>query len=487
MLENQATNLITYPISYGNSYWTKSGASIEGDPSTAGVEQVTNGTFTGVANGTDVITLNGWSAYGSPTNRDIQSEALRITTTGANMGAKLDITTVVGSMYLLTYTYTGNISAIAIDGGYGGNGITTFYFTAVSTTTAIYFQANGNSAGETVYDNVSVKEVQGYSSPSVDFPTSAFKLVQNTNTGYHYISQSVNATGDYVYSIYVKKGEYEGISLLLPHPVSSVNAVSSFNLLTGSFTTNNHEATSLNMNNDWYRLSLKTKLSGTHTFSLYVNQTIQQSETGDGTSGIYLFMSQLEQGSYATSPTLTSLSAEGTTTTRVAEVCTGAGDASTFNDSEGVLMAEISALSDDLTNRMIVITDGTTTNSIQLAYIPASNKIAYYIKVGGVNSAVFEYQYSDITQGTKIAVTWKLNDFKFYVNGFKVGEDLSGAVYSPNTLNQLNFKRSDGFPFYGKTKQLQIFSSELTSAELETLTSWTSFISMANSQNYNII
>jgi hypothetical protein len=28
--EPQATNLIKYPISFGNSYWTKSGASIQG-------------------------------------------------------------------------------------------------------------------------------------------------------------------------------------------------------------------------------------------------------------------------------------------------------------------------------------------------------------------------------------------------------------------------------------------------------------------------
>ena len=192
---------------------------------------------------------------------------------------------------------------------------------------------------------------------------------------------------------------------------------------------------------------------------------------------------QLEQGSY---PTSYIKSNSGSPTTRAAETCNGAGNAATFNDSEGVLMAEISALADDLTNRMIVITDGTTANSLQLAYIPVSNKIAYYVKVGGVNSAVFEYQYSDITLNTKIAATYKLNEFKFYVNGFKVGEDLSGAVYSPNTLNQLNFKRTDGLPFYGKTKQIQYHSTVLSDSNLEKLTSWTSFEDMAQSQLYTI-
>ena len=54
---------------------------------------------------------------------------------------------------------------------------------------------------------------------------------------------------------------------------------------------------------------------------------------------IYIYGAQVEQGSYPTSYIPTN----GTTVTRLAETANGAGDASTFNDSEGVLMAEISA------------------------------------------------------------------------------------------------------------------------------------------------
>ena len=44
-LEPSRTNLITQSEAFGNTYWTKSGASIQGDPSTAGSELVTNGDF----------------------------------------------------------------------------------------------------------------------------------------------------------------------------------------------------------------------------------------------------------------------------------------------------------------------------------------------------------------------------------------------------------------------------------------------------------
>ena len=37
LLEPQRTNLITQSEAFGNSYWTKSGTTIQGDPSTAGV------------------------------------------------------------------------------------------------------------------------------------------------------------------------------------------------------------------------------------------------------------------------------------------------------------------------------------------------------------------------------------------------------------------------------------------------------------------
>ena len=65
--------------------------------------------------------------------------------------------------------------------------------------------------------------------------------------------------------------------------------------------------------------------------------------------------STVRTGSYPTSYIPTNGTAG---VTRSAETATGAGNSTTFNDSEGVLMAEISALADDGTYRFMSLSDG---------------------------------------------------------------------------------------------------------------------------------
>ena len=55
---------------------------------------------------------------------------------------------------------------------------------------------------------------------------------------------------------------------------------------------------------------------------------------------IYLYGAQLEQGSYATSYIPTN----GSTATRLADTANGSGNSAVFNDSEGVLFADIAAI-----------------------------------------------------------------------------------------------------------------------------------------------
>ena len=341
-------------------------------------------------------------------------------------------------------------------------------------------------AGATIDDNAGA----GYSSPSVDFPTSAFKLVEGTNTGGHNFrknSLAVTLTNTYMFSIIAKKGERDWI--MLRDDLHEGVSTTYFDLTNGVVGTTNSAYSKIEALGDgFYRCS-------TSTVSTHVSSTIYPAihlaeadnditYTGDGTSGVYLFMAQLEQGSYATSPTLTSLTAEGTTTTRVAEVCNGAGDASTFNDSEGVLMVEGSLLDVSQDFDKISISDGSSAeNRIEFIYL---NDNEIKVEIGLTNGFNETLNVGSSESFNKIAVVYNSTNASVFINGFNLVTDTMSSL---SGLSQLQFNRfnSNIENFYGKTKQIQYFNTVLTDAELETLTSWTSFTAMANAQQYNII
>ena len=481
LLENQATNLITYPISFGNSYWTKSGATIEGDPSTAGSELVTNGDFT---TDTDWTKGTGWTIGGGVASSD-----------GTQAGTSAlyqDCGIVLGKQYQVVYdvtSYTAGSVRIYLGGTSTGavsrsaTGTYTQQFSALGNQW-VTIEADVNFIGS--IDNVSVKEVQGYSSPSVDFPTSAFKLVEGTSTGTHVLEKNLGAPSgaSFTWSIYAKKGEKDWIVI---NAYNGGSARVWFDLANGVLGTESGDAVGAieELSNGWYKCSVTRPSNTIVIFNLGLAEANGSfSYTGDGTSGVYLFMGQLEAGSYATSPTLTSLSAEGTTTTRVAETCTGAGDASTFNDSEGVLMVEGSLLDVSQDGNRISISDGSSAeNRITFRYL---NDNEIQIELGLTNGFSETLNVGSSESFNKIAVVYNSTNASIFINGFNLVTDTMSSL---SGLSQLQFNRfnSNTENFYGKTKQIQYFQTALTSAELETLTSWTSFTAMANALNYNII
>jgi len=195
---------------------------------------------------------------------------------------------------------------------------------------------------------------------------------------------------------------------------------------------------------------------------------------------LLIYGAQTEQGSYPTSYIPTN----GAAVTRLAETANGAGDATTFNDSEGVLMAEISALADDNTDRVISINNGGTSDYIRLRYHTVSNTVRFVIKSGG--SVDFDYSITlPSTLGfNKIAIKYDNTNVYLWVNG------IDYFTFSPITpligLSTLDFDTGSTSPFYGKTKQIQYFQTALTDSELEELTSWDSFAAMAQGQLYSI-
>ena len=177
-------------------------------------------------------------------------------------------------------------------------------------------------------------------------------------------------------------------------------------------------------------------------------------------------MPQLEVGSYPTSYIPTS----GNAATRSADVCNSSGTSAEFNDSEGVLFAEISSLANDGTIRRIAIPNTGFTALHRLEYYSTSNVIIAVTYVSPSNQVVLSHTLSDSTEFIKIAYKYKSGDFALWVNGVEVGTSVSGNL--PTGLTKLNFDNGSGSnDFYGKVKQLIYFNEALSDSELQTLTS----------------
>ena len=322
--------------------------------------------------------------------------------------------------------------------------------------------------------------VSGQSSPSADSPTGAFKLVESSANELHRIrTSSITRTSGITYtiSIYVKPNG----RLIFINAVAFCNANSTFDLSNGTIADTASGTAKIELlSNGWYRCSVTgtATATGSTVFYTQINNTGfgDDSYQGDGTSGVYIFGGQVEALSYPTSLMLPLT--EGSITTRNADQVTDSGDVNDFNSTEGVLMAEISALYDDLTFRVISLSDGTSSNSIWLYYSADSNVIKIY---DGTNALAYS---TDTTVNSKVAYVYDAVSTRLYINGFNVG---SIAFKSFSGFNNLTFKDEAGTnPFYGKTKQIQVFKSALTNLEIETLTSWESFILMASAQQYII-
>lgn len=326
--------------------------------------------------------------------------------------------------------------------------------------------------------------VSGFTSP--DGTLNAFKLVEDTSTAVHSVfrNSSTVTLAVYSFSCFVKTN---GRNVKLDFFGGTNNAI--FNLTTGVVISTNGTGLTAKietLSNGWYRCSVTQLQTSTTIYPniLCVDGSNNSNYTGDGTSGIYVWGAMLEAGSYSTSYIPTS----GSTVTRTADVCNNAGTSATFNDSEGVLFAEIAALANDGTYRTFSVNNGSTANSILIGYANTSNNIIAETKVSGTKVQTDTVPVASALDFNKVAIKYKLNDYSLWVNGFKLATDTSASI--PIGLNQLDMDRGDGIiPFYGKTKQLMVFNEALSDEELSDLTGQVnlSFNNLATFYGYTIL
>jgi hypothetical protein len=182
-------------------------------------------------------------------------------------------------------------------------------------------------------------------------------------------------------------------------------------------------------------------------------------------SEVIIWGAQAEDLSFATSYIPTS----GSTVTRDADVCNNAGSSDLINSTEGVLYAEIAALADDGTSRCIALSDGSTSNRVNLLFDTSNNAIRSIVVSGSSTQFDQEYVVSSTTNYHKAAIKYKANDFALWINGVERFTDTIGST--PIGLNDLSFNVGNGsLSFFGNVKSVAVFKEALTDEELTALT-----------------
>jgi hypothetical protein len=305
----------------------------------------------------------------------------------------------------------------------------------------------------------------------------AYKLTENTDNNSHllYHTSSVSAQ-DYVSSVFVKKNGRKKIRLRFDN--ASFLRYAEFDLENGIVDLqSNSNASIQSYGNGWYRCSIKVTATATTFYNVIqlLSDNNEISYQGDGTSGIYIWGAQLESGNVASSYIPT----QGSIQTRAAETANGSGNSEVFNDSEGVLFADIEFLTLSNTyNDFFGLNNGS--NSQRLLIERNTDVLKTY-----VGSAFLTTTLNSLNN--KISISYKLNNFKMYLNGFEVDSVTSGTT--PNGLDRFDFKIGGSLSLftYAKAKEIGYYDEILTDLELETLTSYRTWESMVNELNLNVI
>lgn len=321
-------------------------------------------------------------------------------------------------------------------------------------------------AGNTVYYTVTPNQ----SSP--DGENNATLFVEKTVTAnYSVTSDNASIVGGqtYAYSFFVKYAGKQNI------PVNATDGVSGFNanidILNG--TVNSGTAEIKNFGNGWFRvLMTRTAAASASNAKILFNFGNQ---TGDGTSGFYLFGYQIEQLSYATSYIKTS----GSTVTRNQETYTKTGISDKIGQTEGTFFIELSkpVLEPD-SYYLISLNNAASNSDDNSVAIGFENSNDFFLRVQSNGTDVFysnNFDALNVNTFYKIAVSYKSGQSLIYIDGSPItpnGGNLSNAFAFTATLDNLSFdfNGNNGLPFYGKVKQLQVFKTALTDSELETLT-----------------
>ena len=321
---------------------------------------------------------------------------------------------------------------------------------------------------------------------SPDGTTNADSIVENSATNaYRRILPALPFTGTggayYTFSFYVKKIAGQPTRhIYWMCQVSSDAVYAHFNMTTftvhnvgTSGSGSNASATITAVGNDWYRITLSGIVSsaGADYYNQFYFEDSPQTGfsptpyTGNGTSGFYLYGWQIEQGAYATSLINTTTAA----VTRLADAASKTSISSLIGQTEGTIFWELDVKIPSASGLEAIVNIDNGAGFGNTIYIYQSNSanLIAEMYVSGVTQASMT-KFS-ITAGVhKCALAYANNNTAFFVDGVQVGStDTSCSVPATSRIQMGATALSTDTSW---TKQLLLFKTRLTNAQLSELT-----------------
>jgi hypothetical protein len=309
-----------------------------------------------------------------------------------------------------------------------------------------------------------------------DGTQTADKLVMPISAStFHLCTQTATVSaGTFTASIYAKKADFDWFLFKQDSGSAAGSAYRGawFNLNTGSVGTVDSGLTANieGAENGWYRCSIKYILTGSGTSDIAAIISPgdgQQNIVGDGTSGVYLWGAQLEEGSFPTSYIPTT----GSTVTRAADVAsiTGTNFSSWYNQSEGTVFIKGSTSDLDA---------NTGWSSFFQASSPSNNRISIrqgttIITSAGTTVSLANSASPTANETEEIAFAYKENDFAQYTS--YANPVFQGTGLIPVSVDTLLIASVEGsgstFNLNGHISRLAYYPYRLSDTILQEITS----------------
>lgn len=335
-----------------------------------------------------------------------------------------------------------------------------------STNLQVYSQEFDNSAWLKIQSTITANNT---TSPSGEF--NADKL-QRTATNSSFVLDSISKASvakTYTTSIFVRqgKGNFLAIRAQGQYPsrvdlrfnfstkqITQFLAVSNFTALSSSVK---------EFKNGWFRISMTYTTDAYTQVSNYFSTRSSDGNVDSSDINIeancFLWGCQVEENSFETSYIPTTV-----TQTRFTDICKEGGNATLFDITEGSFFVDVLPFNRGLVST-ISLSNNSTIERILIQFQSNGTKVRLFSS-GGVSN----YQTITFNQRNKILVTFKLNDYKLYINGAFIVRDISAFV--PTGLDRVNFSNSTANSdfFQGEVHDTRVYDKVLTEAEAIKLT-----------------